>query len=133
MTTARQRSGLSGVSNVRKLLRRLEPELTSDVREAVEASAGILLRAMLARTPRRSGTLAGELRIKYGRDRLSARVGVIGKRSLRRAWYARFVEYGTVDIPAQPFMIPAAEEVAPKIDRIVDAAIDRVLAKVAGI
>lgn len=90
-----RRSGVSGVSKVRRILRDLPKAQTSEVREAIAAGGGIVLRDALGRVPRDEGDLAGELRMLLSTDGLTARVGIIGARSRKKAFHARFIEYGT--------------------------------------
>lgn len=93
---ARRRRGYAQVSQVRRTLRRLPPEMTEEVkREFVEIAERIHADAQ-ARVPvGATGVLKRWLQKRTGRDKLSAEVGFLTRPSKRRAFYAAFVEFGT--------------------------------------
>lgn len=76
------------------------------VEEQVTKSGGKIRKSGKARVPVDSGALKKAIRMKRSKDRLSATIGPQGK----GAWKAHFIEWGTVDQPAQPYMTPAYEE-----------------------
>lgn len=128
---AKGRAGVKGLPRLRRLLRRLPDDTKGELRETMQFVAGIILREMLRRVPRDKGVGAGELRILMSRDGLSAKVGIIGARSWKKAFHLIFAEYGTTTTPARPFMWPAAEATRSKVVPLVRAAVDRALEKAA--
>lgn len=76
------------------------------VEEQVKKSANSIRKSGRARVAVDTGALKKAIRVKYSKDRLSATIGPQGK----GAWKAHFIEFGTVEQPAQPFMSPAWEE-----------------------
>ncbi len=125
------RAGVRGVGRLRRMLRRLPDDVTSEIREAMHTIGGMVLREMLRRVRRDTGLGAGELRMQVARDGLSIKVGIIGRRSWKKAFHLIFQEFGTVKITAHPFLWPAVEAVRPKIVPIMNAAVDRALKKAA--
>lgn len=86
------RSRVTGVSKLRRLLRRLPDDITDDVRKAVSTSGDIVLRDMQAVAPHKS--IEENLSKKMSQDGLTARVGLIGRRANRRGFLARIIEFG---------------------------------------
>src|SRR5690554_3798604 len=99
MSTARQRSGLRGVNRLRRVLRRIEPEMRSELREAVEEGAEAILQDMIRLTPKRTSNLARLLAKKVAPDGLTAQVGLITKKAQRDGFYFRFLDGGTKGDP----------------------------------
>lgn len=107
MATARQRSGLRGVNRLRKVLRRVDPESTRELRTALEQGAEAILQDMISLTPRRTGSLARLLSKRVARDGLTARVGLLTRKAQRDGYYLKFLDAGTKgapgrNIPPQP-------------------------------
>lgn len=121
MATARQRSGIRGLSKLRRTLRRIEPESTKEVREAIEDGLEAIKQDAIALVPKDTGALARGIETRLSRDSLAGEVGIAPGRGKRRArlrdalFYGRFIEYGTKGNsekgippqPARPFMGPA--------------------------
>jgi len=87
---------------IKAVLRRSTAKIAANVRNDIRAHAprqtGNLKKAITSR--RRRGT----------RDQIEAAVFITHGPSVRRdAFYWHFLEYGTVNIRAQPFVVPAAE------------------------
>lgn len=139
MSTARQRRGLAGVSKLRRTLRRLEPEATAGIRDALERAAQTMHFDMLSTIPKDSGETAQHLSYKVSRDGLTARIGFIGKKDVEDGYVARFIEYGTKgypkrNIPAQParpFMAPAFDKSKGRVAKEISDEIGKLLAKLA--
>jgi HK97 gp10 family phage protein len=125
-----RRSGLRGINLTRRRLRRLPEETRSGIKSALAAGAGLMLDTAKQLVPKDTGNLESLLAMRIQRDGLSARVGLIGKRANRKGYYGRYLEDGTVNIPAQPFLTPAF--MAHKADTIkaVSDAIAEALTKV---
>jgi HK97 gp10 family phage protein len=76
------------------------------VSEQVVKSAGKIRKSGKARVAVLSGDLKKSIKAKYSKDKLSATIGPQGK----GAWKAHFIEWGTVEHSAKPYMTPAYEE-----------------------
>ncbi|MBB3034054.1 HK97-gp10 family putative phage morphogenesis protein [Alteriqipengyuania lutimaris] len=70
---------------------------------ALEEAAEPVLARMQQLVPVRSGELRDSLSIVLADDGLSVSIGPVGG----AAWRAHFVELGTVNMPAEPFIRPA--------------------------
>lgn len=103
------KSRLVGVNRVRRTLRRIPEDARSGIRSALAAGADLMLNTAQSLVPVDSGLLRSQLRVQISRDGLGARIGLIGKRANRKAYYGRFIEDGTVKKPARPFLAPAFE------------------------
>ena len=85
MSTFNQRKAFSGVTKLRKTLRRLEPEITSEVRESIRRGANAILfdakqnaeSADYGKEPgvRDTGDMIDSMSIKYGNDGFTALIG----------------------------------------------------------
>lgn len=104
-----RRSKLVGASKLRRTLRRLPEEARGGIRSALAAGAARILQSAQQLVPVATGLLRSLLRVRVSRDGLGAQIGLIGKRANRKAFYGRFVEFGTREQPAQPFLTPAFE------------------------
>lgn len=124
---------VQGAARLRRLLQSIEPNITLEVREAIQNGAGQVLREALARVPRKTGKLASALRIARVSNGMAAKIGVFGKRALKIGYYGHWVEFGTTKMAARPFLIPAARAREPAISAAIDAAIGRALDKASGI
>jgi HK97 gp10 family phage protein len=127
-----------GLRELGQAMGRLSADMAGKVaRQATAAGAGVVRKAARAAAPRDSGNLSASIVMKRLRQtnlteeyivtprrgktkdvkigKHAARNGKAGKNSLagKDAFYARFVEFGTVKMPAQPFMRPALENNVP--------------------
>jgi HK97 gp10 family phage protein len=117
----------------------------ADIAQKIEADAR-------ARVPVDTGTLAKFISHKLKSDRLAAAIGILGKRAMRKAFYAKFVEFGTrgyvagdtrrtsgssttkkirkavAPRPAQPFLFPATRKFAREFDRRMAEALQKAVA-----
>jgi hypothetical protein len=87
------RSRLSGVSKLRRTLRRIPDAVTADVRKEVKVSAELVEDRVDAIAPARS--IRENTTVKLARDGLTATVGLHGKRANRRGFLGRLFEFGT--------------------------------------
>lgn len=74
-----RRSGLQGVTSLRRTLRRIEPEMTEEARTAMHNGAEAIKLDAIARVPRAEGDLARSIDYKLGRDGLTAIIGPAAK------------------------------------------------------
>lgn len=106
-----------GLDNLIRKIEGLPPELEKQIRRHILKTANKVRNNAKARVPVRTGALKKSIRAKYEKDKLSATIGPRGK----NAWYAHFVEFGTVRSRAKPFMNPAWEqERQPYLDGMKD-------------
>lgn len=147
---ARKRSRIAygRLSKTRKLLRRLPDDLVQPIREALKEGAAAILADAKAGAPRsgEAKAAADALRLTLGRDGLSAKVGILGKRAAKQGFYLKFHETGTKGnkegfgkgialppIPARPFLGPAFDAHRSEINRKVQAGITRAVNRAAGL
>jgi HK97 gp10 family phage protein len=96
-----------GVEELRANLRALPPDVAKfALTVACRNAADVLRGRMLETVPRDEGTLAGSLQVQYRKPtrKLSQRY-VIGPTSA--GFYGRFLEWGTRNLSARPWMRPA--------------------------
>ena len=122
-------SSITQVQGLRELglaMRSLGADMAGKVaRQATAAGAGVVRKAARQGAPVDSGNLRAAVVMKRQRQtRLTeeyivavrkgktrdAKAGKTGGKQGKDAFYARFVEFGTVKAQAQPFMRPALEE-----------------------
>lgn len=98
MATARQKSGLRGVSEFRRFLRRLPLDMRKEIGEVLMAGADDIEADMKALIPRDTGVTASYIEKRLSADKLAVRVGFLeqgdGKPNAG-GYVARFIEYGT--------------------------------------
>lgn len=126
---------IRGMNGLRRNLRKAPPEMRAEMVEATKTSADGLVAGMLQRVPRDSGDLASVIKAKVQRDGMSARVGpgARGKRDQKKAGYrAKFVEFGTVNMPAQPFVLNTAKEKRSAVRARFAEAVSAALLKLGG-
>lgn len=118
---------VKGLRELGLAMRALGADMAGKIaRQATAAGAGVARKAIRARAPRDSGNLAAAIVMKRVRNtplteeyvvavrKGKTRDAVAGKRGQGRlgkdAFYAGFNEFGTVKMPAQPFVRPGFEE-----------------------
>lgn len=113
-STARQRSGLKGVSELRRALKGLPVSMRKEIGMVVADTAIKVQADMYQFAPKDTGITASHIGSEMSGDKLVARVGMT---DLPRGFVAKFIERGTKgdpsrNIPAQsarPFIAPAAD------------------------
>lgn len=116
---------------------------TKVARQAVAAGAGVVRKAARDKAPVDSGNLKASLIMKRVKETNLTEEYIVTPRKGRTrdvkaakrgqgklgkdAYYARFVEFGTVKAPAQPFMRPALED---NVQRATQAIADRLRARI---
>ena len=107
MSSVRRQPGL------RTRLRMAGVAATANIRKELDRFGDVVLADMKALAPRddpKTFGYAGDwLRKLVSGDGLAVKIGIIGKRASRKAWYLRLHEFGTVKMAARPFMHPAFE------------------------
>lgn len=132
---SRRRSGIQGVSKLRRTLRRVEPELLRPLKDAVRDGGEAIKQDQISGAPNDEGDLVREIDYKLGRDGMTAVVGPgarhisisrnpfdtrkrmsnPGRHALMQFFKAYWYEFGTKgsperNIPPQPprpFLTPA--------------------------
>lgn len=125
------RSRMTGATRLRRKLRRFPEDTTAEVKTAIAEAAESVHAQALGRVPVDTGTLARNLSYRVSKDGLEARVGVLGARAKREAYYAGFVEFGTSRKPARPYLRPALEEERVHFRPRINTAVNRAVAKMA--
>jgi HK97 gp10 family phage protein len=90
------------VAKLRAKLDALTPAAREGVAEALDKVGGRIERSAKRRAPRLTGALRKSITHEVDNKALTLAVGT-------DLFYSRFVEFGTVDTPAQPFLFPAAK------------------------
>lgn len=103
---------LSGEKELLNMLKELAPkEMKKAVRQASRATAKAVLDDAKSAAPVDTGLLESSLTVrtatKIGRNRIAHRVITKDVFGGQKAFYAHFVEFGTVNMEADPFMRPA--------------------------
>jgi len=125
-------SGLKEVAaNLRKLDLRVERKLGM---QALRAGAKIIVKQARENAPTKTGRLKRAIGVMAIKDKgkIELQVGVKrGKKrsDLKGAWYAHFLEFGTITRAAHPFITPAVEstqkEVVEKVKEEIHQLIER--------
>jgi len=115
-------------------LRRILLETDSGIRPAMQDAVNSLHKEVMSRVPRNTGNLEDNVTSYVSKNGLVGEVGLRGKKARSRAFYARFLEFGTKGQgggprPAQPFLEPAwdyeKQKVINRIGKVVSDAIKK--------
>lgn len=113
---------VEGLAELERKLKELGPKISKNaLRAATNAGAEVVRKAAIARAPIKSGTLKKQIYKKQIRELSNEHqqtffVGVLSRRKktkgknpgvIKSAFYWRFIEFGTVKMPARPFLRPA--------------------------
>ena len=131
----RRKSGMTGVNSLNRKLRRMGPAVKKGLVPALQKVADAVYADALKRIPVREGDLAAALKKQVMSNGTNARVGYWKKGNKKNwelgGWRAHFIEFGTLNAPAIPFMRPAFRENIAFAKKTIDIATDKVLKKVA--
>lgn len=148
--------GYSGVTKLRKTLRRIDPELTKGIKKAITKGAEQVHFDIVlgAQSHRLTGDMIESISVKYGRDNMTAVIGpgakwvsvnkspfntsLITEKNAWGAWQffkAYWIEFGTkgspdLNIPpqpSQPFVGPAWDSNKPWLIKECRAAVEYAL------
>lgn len=78
----RRKAGFAGIDRLRRKLRRMDPEISRDVKLALESGAQSIRDTAIGMVPRDTGDLADSIHYKVGRDGLSVAIGPGADRAL---------------------------------------------------
>ena len=109
-------SGLIGKWNKRKLIGEISGRVIQNMDVACQVVKGYAQANAPVRTGKMKGKVAVETEIVARGEVIEGRVGV---RKDDDVFYARFVEFGTKNMPAHPFLRPAVFNHAKEIVRII--------------
>ena len=101
-------------------MRRLLQETESGIKPAMQDAINSLHKEVIMRVPRDSGNLEDNITSHVSKNGMIGEVGLRGKKARSRAFYARFLEFGTKGQgggarPAQPFLEPAWDYEKPRV------------------
>ena len=131
---------INGLDEVKNLLSNLAPKSAQNIlRNTVYDIAAEVRDEAKDRVPVDSGNLRSAIkaeRRRGTRGSIEASVNVTsGEAAKRDGWYWRFVEFGTRLKGARPFLLPASESVAARLDDLLSqlfvARYDREMARLA--
>lgn len=109
---------VSGIAQVQKNLRLISSAMRVEAAKEINETAREIRELARQLVPVNTGKLQKSIRVikRAHRGRLSAKIGSVRP-------YARFVEFGTKDAQANPYLYPAAEVKSPTFrKRMTDAA-----------
>lgn len=92
-----------------RLLRRFPDKAKQHVVREVERSSAKILATAQSFVPVDTGALRANLSRSLQQQGLLAKVGIIGARAKRKVYYAGWVEFGTSQRGARPYLRPAIE------------------------
>ncbi len=98
--------------------RKVVDAITVQVADGMEKACAMVEEAAKARVPVRTGLSKSEITHQVQTDGADI-VGYVGVFQSSKAWYARFVEFGTRNMRAQPFIRPAVFENARRIVKLI--------------
>lgn len=108
----------------RAAIKALPEHLKDRLQKTSDTTAFQIVRMAEGKAPRRTGKLRAALTWKSRPSTLSAIVGIE-----KAAFYWKFPEYGTVKMPARPFIRPAKEAMAADHDARLQQAIEQSLSQ----
>jgi HK97 gp10 family phage protein len=120
--------------DVQRSLKHLPFAVRRKLVEAIREQADGLADEIKARAHRKTGAMAESVQVRRGRTTLELVVTAGGETTTKPVRdgaydydYALGNEYGTVDMPAEPFFYPAARERQPDIEAAIEAAVTEAL------
>ena len=119
MARAKLRIKIEGAEDVLRAFDRFDKASRENLRTAVKKNANALRKAIKDRAPVDTGNLRDSIAARFEKDGLGADVGP----TRPKGSHAHFLEFGTVKMPARPFITPAAEEQRDKYLNDVRAAV----------
>lgn len=114
---------ISGIDELHEMLRDVMPNQARNIlRSTVQGVASDVAKQMRQRAPKDQGVLRKAIKAKRrrgSRDEIVSEVRIEHGRGVRNdAWHWHFIEFGTVQHPPAPFIIPTVESVGPRIPSI---------------
>jgi len=133
-----------GASRLRRKLKRLPEEVSGELKGVIATEGAVVLSDMKSRAPVSLGALQpadfqgnprphlrDALDMRFSKDGLRVRIGLIGKRVMKVFFFARYLEFGTRYIEKRPFLFPGWRARRPQTRAAIKAATVRALRRVA--
>ena len=125
-------------ARIARILRSIPAKIKPKIQAAVEQGATEMMMRMRYLAPTDDGDLQASIRVEDGPRELSATVTAGGERTTRPVRmaekgnapeydYALGQEYGTEDMPAQPFFWPSVNTTKKRVRRRIDRAIGKAI------
>jgi HK97 gp10 family phage protein len=116
---------VKGSDEIIKDLRRVQGEAKDTVIQVLKEETGEVVKDARSRAPKDTGALARGIKRSVSKKKVEAKISAGGTVRGVDTYYAQFVEFGTKDMPARPFLYPAARAREPEIyDRLTEAMYD---------
>jgi len=115
---------IEGLDDLKKTLETVAPrEARNLMRSTIHGVASDIAKQAKSKAPRGKGNLRKAIKAKRRRPKtpdqpISDVMIETGRQARNDAFYWRFVEYGTLNAPAQPFMGPAVDRLRPQVPDI---------------
>lgn len=114
---------IEGLEELKDTLNQLAPrEAQNILRGTVHGVAGEVRKAMRRRAPKDEGDLRKAIFVQRRRGRPGEVISEVrirhGKGQKPDAYYWHIIEFGAVNVPAQPYIVPTIQEMKPQIPRI---------------
>lgn len=125
-------------ARIARILRSIPAKIKPKVQAAVDQGATEMMMRMRYLAPKEDGDLQASIRVEDGPRELSATVTAGGERTTRPVRnsekgnapefdYALAQEYGTEEMPAQPFFWPSVNTTKKRVRRRIDRAIGKAI------
>lgn len=118
---------LEGLDDVLKELREVEKEAKHEVVNVLREETWKVVEDAKGRAPKDTGAMARGIRRSVSAKKLTATISAGGKAGGADTYYARFVEFGTKNMPAQPFFFPACRAHEEEIGRALSDALAKLI------
>lgn len=118
---------LEGVDDILKELRQVEKEAKHEVVNVLREQSQLVVEDARDRAPKDTGAMAKGIKRSVSAKRLTATISAGGKAGGADTYYARFVEFGTKNMPAQPFFFPACRAHEEEIGRALSDALAKLV------
>jgi len=118
---------LEGVDDILKELRQVEKEARHEVVKVLHDQSQLVVEDARGRAPKDTGAMAKGIRRSVSAKKLTATISAGGKVGGADTYYARFVEFGTKNMPAQPFFFPACRAHEEEIGRALSDALAKLI------
>jgi HK97 gp10 family phage protein len=114
---------IEGMEDLQETLKTVMPrEAKNILRRTTFAVATTVRDKVKARAPKKTGALMKSIKAKRNKGtRTEMSASVVADRSggrTGRGFHAHFLEFGTVKMPAQPFIVPTVEEMRSQVPEL---------------
>ncbi len=118
---------LEGLDDVLKELREVEREAKHEAVNVLRIETQKVVEDAKSRAPKDTGAMARGIRRSVSAKKLTATISAGGKVGGVDTYYAQFVEFGTKNMPAQPFFFPACRAHEEEIGRALSDALAKLV------